>query len=95
MNAVLRRRGDTCLVRAIVAQTWEAAHGRRRDVIIGVTAPGEFRAHAWLDDERQDAPSSPAGTQGFEWSGAIESDDLHTRASDAEFHALLRVPMPR
>ena len=95
MNAVLRRRGDTCLVRAIVAQTWEAAHGRRRDVIIGVTAPGEFRAHAWLDDERPDGRAPTANAQGFEWSGAVEGDDLDARASEAEFHALMRVPMPR
>ena len=38
--------------RALVLQTWYAAHGDRRDVVVGVTAPGpEFRAHAWLDGD--------------------------------------------
>lgn len=50
--AVLRRRSDTCLVRASVLQAWDAAHGHPRDLIIGVTAPAAgFRAHAWLDGE--------------------------------------------
>jgi hypothetical protein len=50
--AVLRARGDTCLVRSAVLQAWDAAHGRPRDLVIGVTAPGEaFAAHAWLDGE--------------------------------------------
>lgn len=47
--AVLRRSSYSCLVRANVVQAWDAAHGRPRDLIIGVTGPGpEFRAHAWL-----------------------------------------------
>jgi hypothetical protein len=47
--AVLRRSSYSCLVRANLLQAWEAAQGRRRDLIIGVTAPGPgFRAHAWL-----------------------------------------------
>ena len=50
--AVLNRRSDTCLVRATVLQAWAAAHGRPRDIIIGVTSPKEgFRAHAWLDGD--------------------------------------------
>lgn len=50
--AVLRSRRDTCLVRSAVLQAWDAAHGRPRDLVIGVTAPGEgFKAHAWLDGE--------------------------------------------
>lgn len=50
--AVLRRRNDTCLVRALVLQAWHQSQGRSRDVIIGVTAPGDdFRAHAWLDGD--------------------------------------------
>jgi hypothetical protein len=50
--AVLRRRGETCLVRAAIWQEWHAAHGLRRDLVIGVTSPGpEFSAHAWLDGE--------------------------------------------
>ncbi|MBW3557091.1 MAG: lasso peptide biosynthesis protein [Actinobacteria bacterium] len=54
--AVLASRGDTCLVRSAVLQTWDAAHGRPRDLVIGVTAPGEgFKAHAWLDGEPAEA----------------------------------------
>ena len=61
MNAVLRRRGYTCLVSATVRQAWYAAQGDRRDLIIGITAPSEgFRAHAWLEG---DAPN--AGQEGF------------------------------
>jgi hypothetical protein len=38
--------------RALVLQTWFAAHGDPRDVVVGVTAPGpEFSAHAWLDGD--------------------------------------------
>jgi hypothetical protein len=52
VRAVLRRRGDACLVRSIVMQRWLAAHGEPRDLIIGVKAPGEeFGAHAWLEGE--------------------------------------------
>jgi hypothetical protein len=50
---VLRRSSYSCLVRANVLQAWDAAHGRPRDLIIGVTAPGpDFRAHAWLAGDR-------------------------------------------
>jgi hypothetical protein len=53
VNAVLRRRDDTCLERALVLQAWEAAHGRPRDLVIGVTSPRDgFKAHAWLEHER-------------------------------------------
>ena len=53
--AVLRRRPASCLERALVVQRWEAAHGRRRDVVIGVTAPADFAAHAWLDGDPSQA----------------------------------------
>lgn len=50
--AILHRRGATCLARAAIWQAWEVAHGRRRDLVVGVTAPSAgFRAHAWLDGE--------------------------------------------
>ena len=49
--AVLRRRPNTCLERALVLQRWLAAHGEPRVVVIGVTAAQDFRAHAWLDGE--------------------------------------------
>jgi hypothetical protein len=53
VQAVLRRRSATCLERSLVLQRWQAAHGQRRDVVIGVngTVAG-FRAHAWLDGEQ-------------------------------------------
>jgi transglutaminase superfamily protein len=53
VRAVLHRRGDTCLIQAIVLQAWEAAHGRPRDLVIGVTSPrgGDFEAHAWVDGD--------------------------------------------
>jgi hypothetical protein len=52
VQAVLRPRLFTCLVRASVRQSWHAAHGQRRDLIIGVKAPGpDFEAHAWLDGD--------------------------------------------
>lgn len=50
-RAALRRRGHTCLVRSIVMQSWDAAHGRPRDLIIGVTGSDDFEAHAWLDGD--------------------------------------------
>lgn len=53
VNAVLRRLPSTCLERAVVLQHWRAAHGEPRDVVVGVSGKREdFRAHAWLDDER-------------------------------------------
>ena len=47
----LRPRLFTCLVRASVRQAWLSAHGVRRDLIIGVTSPRDFSAHAWLDGD--------------------------------------------
>jgi hypothetical protein len=34
-----------------VLQAWDAAHGRSRDLVIGITGPDGFRAHAWLDGD--------------------------------------------
>lgn len=52
VQALLRRRQHSCLEGALVLQRWLAAHGDRRDVVIGVTAPGaDFGAHAWLDGD--------------------------------------------
>ena len=48
--AILRRRPSTCLERALVLQRWEADHGARGDVVIGVIGPSNgFHAHAWLE----------------------------------------------
>jgi hypothetical protein len=52
VEAVLRRRDDTCLVRSIVLQAWDHAHGVPRDLIVGVTSPSRgFEAHAWLEGD--------------------------------------------
>jgi Transglutaminase-like superfamily len=49
VRAVLRRSEESCLVESIVLQAWHAGQGRRRDLVVGVSPPGEqFRAHAWL-----------------------------------------------
>jgi len=58
VNAILRRTRYTCLERAVVLQAWAAAHGDQRDVIIGVSSPADFGAHAWLDG---DPPSADGG----------------------------------
>jgi hypothetical protein len=57
---VLSRREDKCLVRAHVRQQWHAAHGDRRDLIIGAKNQPHFHAHAWLEGD------SPAAQQGFD-----------------------------
>jgi hypothetical protein len=51
VRAALRRKHESCLVNAIVRQAWEAAHGQRRDLVIGTTSPYDFRAHAWLEGD--------------------------------------------
>ncbi len=50
--SVMRRTGATCLIRAVVVQAWDEAHGLHRDLVVGVTSPGKgFQAHAWLDGD--------------------------------------------
>lgn len=52
VRAVTRLLDNSCLERAIVLQKWYAAHGDKKVVWIGVTAPARgFRAHAWLEGE--------------------------------------------
>jgi hypothetical protein len=52
VRRTLNRWPSTCLEQAFVLQRWLAAGGDARDVVIGVTAPGEaFGAHAWVDGE--------------------------------------------
>ncbi len=71
-SASLKASRQTCLVRSMVLQAWDASHGRRRDLVIGVTSPRQgFRAHAWLEGDpvrtsrgfselsRRPAPGSP------------------------------------
>ena len=56
VTRALRRGGASCLERALVLQRWHAAHGRPRDVVIGVArSAGAFKAHAWLDGEPAEA----------------------------------------
>ena len=84
MRGALRRWHESCLVNAIVLQTWEAAHGRRRDLVVGVTGPNGFSAHAWLQGDpvpvADDAPidvsllnaiggEKSAGQEEANWSG--------------------------
>jgi hypothetical protein len=52
--AVLNRLEPTCLERSLVLQRWLADHGHPLDVIIGVKADPEVRAHAWLEPEHHD-----------------------------------------
>ena len=55
VERVLATQGASCLETALVTQRWLAAQGLGRDVLIGVSPPGEgFRAHAWLDDPEVD-----------------------------------------
>ena len=51
VTAVLKRRGASCLERSLVLQRWHSAHGEPHDIVIGVTGPIDFLAHAWLDGE--------------------------------------------
>jgi Transglutaminase-like superfamily len=51
VRGALRRWHESCLVNAIVLQAWEAAHGRRRDLVVGITGPNGFSAHAWLQGD--------------------------------------------
>ena len=51
VQAVLRRLEPSCLERSLVLQRWLAVHGDARTVVVGVSAPSDFRAHAWLEGE--------------------------------------------
>jgi Transglutaminase-like superfamily len=59
VDAVLRRLQPSCLERALVLQRWLAVHGDPRAVVVGVSSPADFRAHAWLDGEQR-RPGEPA-----------------------------------
>jgi hypothetical protein len=58
VEAVLRRRDARCLERSLILQRWHAAQGVAYDIVIGVTSPEAFSAHAWLDGE-DDAEAGP------------------------------------
>ena len=107
MRGGLRRVGESCLVNAIVLQAWETAHGRRRDLVVGVTGPDGFRAHAWLDGD----PLPAADDAGLDVSvlNTSRGKGLKTRPADTngsgeaggdcssktQFNELLRRPAPR
>jgi len=52
VHAVLRRLDPSCLERSLVLQRWLTAQGERHTVVVGVSAPQDFQAHAWLEGER-------------------------------------------
>jgi hypothetical protein len=52
VQAVLRRRPNSCLERSLILQRWLGKFGSAPDVVVGVSGPSPaFRAHAWLDGE--------------------------------------------
>jgi Transglutaminase-like superfamily len=107
VRGALRRQRGSCLVNAIVLQAWEAAHGLRRDLVVGVTGPEGFRAHAWLqgdplpaaDDagldlsvlDRSRDEGCPAAPEGANGSGQATGDGEGT---PTRFDELLRRPAP-
>ncbi|WP_337059261.1 lasso peptide biosynthesis protein [Kineococcus sp. G2] len=54
VEAVLRRRGATCLQRCLVVQAWLLAHGEPREVVVAASVADGFAAHAWLDGHDAD-----------------------------------------
>ena len=107
VRGALWRWRESCLVNAIVLQAWEAAHGRRRDLVVGITGADAFSAHAWLegdpvptaDGAPPDRFSSPSGEP---WSAAARDgpnrgEEAGGRDGDAPptvFTQLLRRPAP-
>jgi Transglutaminase-like superfamily len=105
MRGALWRMRESCLVNAIVVQAWDSAHGRRRDLVVGVTGPNGFGAHAWLDGDPVPAPDddgvdvsvlnagpgegSSARSADANGSAELRRDDNATRFSE-----LLRRPAP-
>jgi Transglutaminase-like superfamily len=103
VRGALRHLSETCLVSAIVIQAWEAAHGQHRDLIIGTTAPNDFRAHAWLAGDPVPAPDDPwidattlsAAADEAAGMGNVVSDRSHEGAEPSTpFVELLRRPAP-
>lgn len=106
MRGALYYLRESCLVNSIVLQTWEAAHGCRRDLVIGITGPDGFSAHAWLDgdpvptddDIGLDASVLPAepGRSGRTASEARGPGrhDASGEGADAPFQELLRRAAP-
>lgn len=106
VRGALRRLHETCLVNAIVLQAWEAAHGRRRDLVVGVTGPDGFLAHAWLQGDAVPAaddagidPSTLEVAHGEPSATAPEASEPSRGAANGSgrpvlFKELLRRPAP-
>jgi Transglutaminase-like superfamily len=105
MRGALWRMRESCLVNAIVVQAWDSAHGRRRDLVVGVTGPDGFRAHAWLDGDPVPAPDDDgvdvsvlnAGRGEGSSAGSADADgsgDLRGDNNAMPFSELLRRPAP-
>jgi hypothetical protein len=108
VRATLRRMRQTCLVNSIVLQAWQAAHGHRRDLVVGVTGPDRFHAHAWLEGDAVPTVDDPAievsaleaslgngleaPRQGINGSGAPDRGEAG--GTPAGFTELLRRPAP-
>ena len=82
MNAVLRLGHASCLERALIRQEWLRAHGRRVEVVIGVTGPADFGAHAWLDGEEPHSTVEFAEIRRLAPQACIRSADVHLRPVD-------------
>lgn len=77
-------------------QSWEASHGRGRDLIVGVTDPAGFKAHAWLEGDplHTDAGLDPSRLGLGERAQAVDAGDDHDPPGRRQFHELLRRPAP-
>jgi hypothetical protein len=107
MRGALWRMRESCLVNAIVVQAWDSAHGRRRDLVVGVTGPDGFRAHAWLagdpvaapDDEGVDVSVLKAGRGEVSSAGSSDTNGSPDFRGDNSaimpFSELLRRPAPQ
>jgi Transglutaminase-like superfamily len=106
MRGALSRMRESCLVNAIVVQAWDSAHGRRRDLVVGVTGPDGFRAHAWLDgdpvpardDDGVDVSVLNAGRHESSSAESADTNGSGEAGGDSAmppFRELLRRPAPR
>ena len=107
MRGALWRMRESCLVNAIVVQAWDSAHGRTRDLVVGVTRTDGFRAHAWLEGDPEPAPDDDGVDVSVlqasrDERSSTESADANATAdlrgddgATTPFSELLRRPAPR